>query len=48
MKITDALTVLFVALKLTGHIDWSWGLIVLPSIISLLALVAVSMAKEDR
>lgn len=28
--ILPMLTVLFVGLKLTGHIDWSWWLITLP------------------
>ena len=36
-------TAVFLALKLSGHIDWSWWLVLLPSIISttlhLLALI---------
>lgn len=27
------LTLLFVALKLTGHIDWSWWFVVMPTLI---------------
>lgn len=27
----DALTILFVALKLTGYINWSWWLVLLPA-----------------
>ena len=39
------LTSLFVGLKLTGHIDWSWWLVFLPVIISVtLALSIVAGA----
>lgn len=34
MGIAELLTVLFVALKLMGHIDWSWFYVLLPVIIS--------------
>jgi len=30
MKFFGLLTVLFVGLKLTGYIDWSWWLVLLP------------------
>lgn len=35
MKIGAAslLTIVFIVLKLTGHIDWHWVLVLLPSII---------------
>lgn len=32
MKLTTALTVLFVGLKLTGYINWSWLLVLSPTI----------------
>jgi hypothetical protein len=32
--ILHLLTLLFVGLKLTGYIDWSWVLVLMPSIIS--------------
>ena len=35
MKLAPLLTVLFVGLKLTEHIDWSWGWVLSPMIISL-------------
>lgn len=34
MGVAEFLTILFVALKLTAVIDWSWWLVLLPSIIS--------------
>ena len=34
-----ALTLLFIGLKLTGYISWSWWLVVLPSAISLAVLL---------
>lgn len=33
------LTLIFITLKLTGYIDWSWWLVLLPSIISIGLLV---------
>ena len=40
MKFLPALTLLFIALKLTGHIDWTWLAVLSPTIIpfALLAL----------
>ena len=39
----NALTLIFITLKLTGVIDWSWFLVMMPTIfsISLLAFVIV-------
>lgn len=34
MGITELLTVIFVVLKLTGKIDWSWWLVCLPEIMA--------------
>jgi len=34
MGILELLTIVFIALKLIGTIDWSWWLVLLPTIIS--------------
>ena len=34
MGFTEVLTVIFVILKFTGTIDWSWWLVLLPEIIA--------------
>lgn len=39
----SVLTVLFIALKLTGDIDWSWLLVLLPLLVPLI-LAAVLLA----
>lgn len=46
----DALTLLFIALKLTGHITWSWIWVLSPIwiSISILALIAVAIVLIDR
>lgn len=36
-----ALTLLFIGLKLTGYIDWSWWLITLPMTLPLLLVLLV-------
>jgi hypothetical protein len=35
MRLTDLLTIVFVALKLTGQITWPWLLVVSPTLITL-------------
>lgn len=35
MGFVEVLTLIFVVLKLTGSIDWSWWLVLLPEIIAL-------------
>jgi hypothetical protein len=35
MGLTEVLTLIFVVLKLTHQIDWSWWLVLLPEIIAL-------------
>ena len=46
----DALTLLFIALKLTGQIDWNWFWVLSPIwiSISILALIAVAIVLIDR
>ena len=41
--LSTALVVLFVALKLTGHIDWSWWWVFSPYWIGALAALAVAV-----
>ena len=46
----DALALLFIGLKLTGHIDWNWIWVLSPIWISIsfLALIAVVILLIDR
>ena len=37
------LTILFIGLKLTGYIDWSWGYVLLPIYIIPLVLIAIGI-----
>ena len=38
------LQILFIGLKLTGHIDWSWPVVLLPMIISIgLGIIIISI-----
>lgn len=46
LSLADMLTVLFVALKLTGHIDWSWWWVLAPCWIGLAAVVLVALLME--
>lgn len=55
MKVTffNALTLLFVALKLTGHVDWSWWLVLAPTwvplvLFAVVMLVTVGLARLER
>lgn len=41
MNFVEALQLLFIALKLTGYIDWPWYGVLAPLIIDLLLVVAV-------
>lgn len=44
------LTILFIGLKLTGHIDWSWWWVLAPiwGSIALITVVAVALAWASR
>ena len=35
MGLTEILTVVFIVLKLTGVIDWSWWLVLLPELLAI-------------
>jgi ABC-type polysaccharide/polyol phosphate export permease len=41
MKFLSLLTVLFIGLKLTGHIDWNWFLVLLPILLGPIVLIVV-------
>lgn len=43
MGLTEALTIVFVVLKLIGKIDWSWWLVLLPEIIGIVFYISVFM-----
>lgn len=54
MGFTEILTIIFVILKLTGCIAWSWWLVLLPEIIAVglyliwLAAVLITARKAER
>lgn len=50
MGICEVLTIAFIVLKLVGAISWSWWLVLLPEIISvvLTILFILGVAKLDR
>lgn len=41
LSFTTILTIIFVVLKLTGNIDWSWWLVLSPMIISVLLIIVL-------
>ena len=41
MGIAEILTVIFVVMKLTGNISWSWWLVLLPEIIAFVVYAAL-------
>ena len=41
MGFLEVLTLIFVALKLTGHIDWSWFWVLSPTIFAIVLYVAL-------
>lgn len=38
------LTILFIGLKLTGYIDWSWWLVLLPAYWPIAAVIVIATA----
>lgn len=44
----EALTVLFIGLKLTNHIDWSWWLVAMPFIVEVLSAPFISSDDEEE
>lgn len=49
MGMLNILTIVFIALKLMGYIDWSWWLVLMPTIVNVLlvlyVVVVVAMGK---
>ena len=45
MSMLSMLTILFIALKLCGVIDWSWFLIMLPSVVEILFIFLCVLCK---
>ena len=45
MSILSMLTVLFIALKICGVIDWSWFLVILPFIVQILFVFLLVCCK---
>ncbi len=41
MTIGLLLSIIFMVLKLTGHIDWNWGIVFLPAIIEFVLSLTV-------
>jgi len=48
MRFLDALTLLFIGLKLTGHIDWSWFWVLLPRVLSFIAWSIYKTIEEYK
>ena len=46
MKFLDALALLFIALKLTGQIDWHWALVTLPATAPTVIAVTLALIKR--
>lgn len=44
MLFTEILTIIFVVLKLTDVIDWSWWLVLLPEIVAVLCYIKMIVA----
>ena len=40
--VADLLTLLFIGLKLTGHITWSWWWVLAPEWISLIGVIVIT------
>ena len=48
MKFADALLILFIGLKLTGYIDWSWWLVFSPLIFKFVIYFIAVCITETR
>jgi hypothetical protein len=48
MKFFDALLILFIGLKLTGYIDWSWWLVFSPLMFTFGLYVVIEYVKRNR
>jgi hypothetical protein len=50
MKISflDLLTLLFIGLKLSDHIDWAWGIVLLPMMIEIVVKALITTIQEIK
>ncbi len=48
VSLGDLLLVLFVGLKLTGHIDWSWWLIFTPGFLQIVLATVIELEKRAK
>lgn len=48
MKFTNLLTLLFIALKLLGKIDWSWWFVLSPTILVFVLWLTISVWWESK
>ncbi len=46
LKLPEAITLVFVAVKLNGGIDWPWAVVMLPTILGFLILVGFNIAER--
>jgi hypothetical protein len=47
-NLPDMLTILFIMLKLTGHIDWSWWWVVSPTLTWEVFLLIIYILREEK
>lgn len=47
LSLADLVQTLFIGLKLTGYIDWSWWLVLSPFIIGVIIATAITMASAS-
>jgi len=43
MSFLTLLTLIFIVLKLTGNIDWSWWMVMMPMIVEFIAWLCVAL-----
>ena len=48
MKLLDVLGLIFIVLKLTGFINWSWWIVLLPWIIPFVIVLILIVLKEMK
>lgn len=48
MKLLDVLGLIFIVLKLTGFINWSWWIVLLPWIIPFVIVLFLIILKEIK
>lgn len=48
MSFFNLMTLLFTGLKLTGHIDWSWFFVLLPTLVEIALRVTIEMTAGPK